>query len=80
MISQPPAPADKATNIVDKLQALVKEGRHAEARALLEEEKIRTKYEPNSIESVTGKPTIFRKGRQRVEQGPDGNWRPIKKV
>ena len=80
MTSQQSAPADKPADPVDRFMDLIAQGRHAEARALLDEMKVRAKYEPDSVKAITGKPPVFHKGRMKVELGPDKIWRPTPKT
>ena len=56
--------------------ALVKAGKRKEVLAFIEEEKVRAKYEPDTIVSEDGKPPKFTKKRKPVERGEDGIWRP----
>lgn len=58
-----------------EFDALVKAGKHKEALAFIEEEKVRAKYSPDTASSVKGKPLFTKRGKQ-VECGEDGIWRP----
>jgi hypothetical protein len=63
-------------NRMEDFMALVKAGKRKEALAMLEEEKVRAKYSPDTITSEDGKPPRFTKRGKPVEQGEDGIWRP----
>ncbi len=54
---------------------LIKEGRIDEARALIEAEKVKAKYAPDTLTAVKCKPPRFTKGGKPVELGEDGSWR-----
>ena len=56
---------------------LVKQGKIEEARALIEAQRVKVKYAPDTITVVTGKPAQFTKRGKPVELGEDGNW-PLK--
>lgn len=56
--------------------ALVEAGKIKEAKAMLEAEKVKAEYEPDTITSVVGKPPLFTKRGKPVELGDDGIWRP----
>jgi hypothetical protein len=62
-------------NRLEEFRALVEAGKRKEALAMLEEEKVRAKYSPDTITSVDGKPPKFTKRGKPVEQGKDGIWR-----
>lgn len=79
MTSLPSTPVDKPAKFMDHYLDLLKQGRVAEARNLLEDEKVRAKYEPDTITAVKGKGMVFHKGRTKVEKGSDGIWRPVPK-
>lgn len=64
------------SNEADDFMALVKAGKIKEAQAMLEVEKVKAKYEPDTITSVQGKPPRFTKRGKPVELGDDGIWRP----
>jgi hypothetical protein len=54
---------------------LIKEGKIEEARALVEAQKVKAKYSPDTITAANGKPPRFTKKGKPVELGEDGNWR-----
>jgi hypothetical protein len=54
--------------------ALLKEGKIEEARTILETEKSKSKYAPDTINTVKGKPPRFTKKGKPVELGDDGKW------
>ena len=54
---------------------LIKEGKIKEARALVEAQRAKVKYAPDTISVVKGKPARFKKKGKPVELGEDGNWR-----
>jgi len=54
---------------------LIKEGKLEEARALIERQKVKMKYAPDTISVVNGKPPRLTKKGKLVELGEDGNWR-----
>ena len=54
---------------------LIKEGKIEEARALIEAEKVKAKYAPDTLIDVKGKPPRFTKRGKPVELGEDRNWR-----
>ena len=58
---------------------LIKEGKIEEARALVEAQRVKVKYAPDTISVVKGKPQFTKKGKP-VELGEDGNWRPKPKT
>ncbi|MGY5780306.1 hypothetical protein [Rhizobium sp. LEGMi135b] len=58
----------------EELMALISAGKIEEARALLEQEKARAKFEPDTVKTGKSGEAIFYKGRRRVEQGPSGDW------
>lgn len=64
------------SNEADDFMALVKAGKIKEAQAMLEVEKVKAKYEPDTITSVQGKPPRFTKRGKPVELGDDEIWRP----
>jgi hypothetical protein len=57
------------------LMTLINEGKIEEARAVVEVQKGKVKYAPDTIRAVTGKPPRFTKKGKSVELGADGNWR-----
>jgi hypothetical protein len=54
---------------------LIKEGKIEEARALVEAQKAKVEYSPDTITAAKGKPARFTKKGKPVELGEDGNWR-----
>jgi len=54
---------------------LIKEGKIEEARALVEAQRAKVKYAPDTISVVKGKPARFTKKGKPVELGEDGSWR-----
>lgn len=54
---------------------LLKQGKVNEARALLDEEKRKSAYAPDTIKA---NPARFYRGSMQVELGEDGAWRPLK--
>lgn len=62
------------------LMDLIKEGQIEEARALVEAQKGKVKYAPDTINVAKGKPARFTKKGKPVEHGEDGNWRPKQKL
>jgi hypothetical protein len=58
---------------------LIKEGKIEEALALVEAQRVKVKYAPDTISVVKGKPRFTKKGKP-VELGEDGNWRPKPKL
>lgn len=62
-------------NRMEDFMDLVKQGRIKEAQAVIEAEKVRCKYEPDTIISVDGKPPRFTKKGKPVELDEDGHWR-----
>lgn len=63
-------------NQIEDFMALVKEGKIKEAQTLIETEKAKAKFSPDTIISEDGKPPRFTKRGKPVEQGKDGIWRP----
>ena len=59
----------------EKFMTLLKEGKIEQIRAALETGKAKSKYSPDTIEDVTGKPPLFTKNGKLVELGDDGIWR-----
>ncbi|HUC63136.1 MAG TPA: hypothetical protein VMF53_14400 [Alphaproteobacteria bacterium] len=59
---------------------LVKTGKIAEARAMIEREKEESKYSATRVEQPKDGPARCYRGRIRVEIGPDGKWRPVIKL
>jgi hypothetical protein len=59
----------------DEFMALLKDGNIAEARAMIEAEKVKAQYAPDTINVVKGKPPRFTKKSKSVEVGEDGVWR-----
>jgi hypothetical protein len=57
------------------LMDLINEGKIEEARALVEGQRAKGKYAPDTISVVKGKPARFTKKGKYVELGEDGNWR-----
>jgi len=53
---------------------LLKAGKVDEARAMLEAEKIKAKFAPDSITQKQGESAIFFKRGKRVEVDENGNW------
>lgn len=60
---------------VEYMMALLKDGKIVEARALLESEKTNSRYAPDTVETVNGKPPRFTKNGRSVVVGNDGKWR-----
>jgi hypothetical protein len=58
----------------ENLMDLIKEGKIAEALALVEAQKVKVKYAPDTIAVVKGKARFTKRGKP-VELGEDGNWR-----
>jgi hypothetical protein len=54
---------------------LVKEGKIEEAHALIETQRAKLKYSPDTIRAVKGKPPRFTKKGKSVELCDDGKWR-----
>jgi len=54
---------------------LVQEGKIEEARALIETQRAKLKYSPDTIRAAKGKPPRFTKKGKRVELGDNGKWR-----
>ena len=56
------------------LMTLIKEGRLEEARALVEAQKAKVRFAPDTISVIKGTARFTKKGKP-VERGEDGNWR-----
>lgn len=65
--------------ISEDFTSLLNAGKIEEARALLEREKARSKFEPDTIKTGKSGEAIFYKGRRRVEQNTSGDWQPVPK-
>jgi hypothetical protein len=63
-------------NQVDDAMALYKAGKYKEALAIIEAERLKAKYSPDTAISEDGKPPRFTKRGKQVECGEDGIWRP----
>jgi hypothetical protein len=59
----------------ENFMTLLQEGKIEEARALIETEKANSKYSPDTVDAVNGKPPRFTKKGKPVELGDDGKWR-----
>jgi len=62
-------------NKVEDFMVLVNAGKIKEAQAMIEAEKVKARYSPDTIVSEDGKPPFFTKKGKHVEQGEDGIWR-----
>jgi len=62
-------------NQVDEAMALYKAGKIKEALAIIEAEKVKAKYSPDTIVCEDGKPPRFTKRGKPVERGDDEIWR-----
>jgi len=63
----------------NEFMALLKDGKVAEARAMLEAEKVKARYAPDTVTATKGKPPRFTKKGKAVELGEDGVWKPKSK-
>jgi len=54
---------------------LIKAGKIEEARALIEAQKAKVKYSPDTVTVTKGKPARFTKRGKAVELDKSGNWR-----
>ena len=59
----------------ENFMTLLKEGKIEQIRSALETQKAKSKYSPDTIEDVTGKPPRFKRKGKLVELGNDGIWR-----
>lgn len=59
---------------------LIEQGRIEEAQGLIEAQKEKAKYAPDTITAVKGKPPRFTKKGKAVELDENGNWRPKAKI
>tara|TARA_R100000789_G_scaffold72030_1_gene67773 strand:- start:1323 stop:1550 length:228 start_codon:yes stop_codon:yes gene_type:complete len=59
----------------DAFMAAIKAGDMQTARAMLEEEKIKAEFAPDTITQTSGKAARFTKKGKEVEVGEDGVWR-----
>lgn len=57
------------------LMTLIKEGRIEEARALIEVQREKVNYAPDTVSVAEGKPARFTKKGKPVELAEDRNWR-----
>lgn len=55
--------------------AAIRSGDTEKARAMLEEEKLKSEFAPDTITQTPGKPARLTKKGKEVEVGEDGNWR-----
>lgn len=60
---------------LEKLMDLIKQGKIEEAGALIEMQREKAKYAPDTIRLVEGKYARFTKKGKAVELGEDGIWR-----
>jgi hypothetical protein len=63
----------------DEFIALLKDGKVTEAHAMLDAEKVKAQYAPDTITATKGKPPRFTKKGKAVELGEDGVWKPKSK-
>jgi hypothetical protein len=62
----------------DDFTRLIREGKIAEAKAMLGRELERSRYSPTRIETGKDGRARFYHGKTRVEHDIDGNWKPAK--
>ena len=63
----------------DDFIKLVKEGKIAEAKVMIDQERVRSKYEPTRIaQGKDGRVRCYHRN-TRVELDADGKWKPVKK-
>ena len=59
----------------DEFQRLLDEGKIAEARAMLEEEKVKAKFAPDEFIQEHGRPAVLKRRGRLVVPDKDGNWK-----
>ena len=67
------------TTQMDAFIDLLKTGKRAEARVLLEAGSIKAKFAPDAVTQKQGEPPVFKSRGKKVELDDQGNWRLKKK-